>query len=81
MLKSADQQMLATYMLRMRNNDLEIRIVAPLVARNKMKRPHLRYPPSLPMSRGISGGRQVIKVANTSNRGCVCLFYQIETTI
>ena len=28
------------------------------------------------MSRGISGGKQVIKFANTSNRGRVCLFYQ-----
>ena len=34
-----------------------------------------------PMSRGISGGKQVIKFANTSNRGRVCLFYQNETTI
>ena len=25
------------------------------------------------MSRGISGGKQVIKIANTSNRGRVCL--------
>ena len=32
------------------------------------------------MSRGISGGKQVIKFANTSNRGRVCLFYQNETT-
>ena len=28
------------------------------------------------MSRGISGGKQVIKFANTSNQGRVCLFYQ-----
>ena len=28
------------------------------------------------MSRGISGGKQVIKFADTSNRGRVCLFYQ-----
>ena len=28
------------------------------------------------MSRGISEGKQVIKFANTSNRGRVCLFYQ-----
>ena len=28
------------------------------------------------MSRGISGGKQVIKFTNTSNRGRVCLFYQ-----
>ena len=27
------------------------------------------------MSRGISGGKQVIKFVNTSNRGRVCLFY------
>ena len=33
------------------------------------------------MSRGISGGKQVIKFANTGNRGRVCLFYQNETTI
>ena len=26
------------------------------------------------MSRGISGGKQVVKFANTSNRGRVCLF-------
>ena len=26
------------------------------------------------MSRGISGGKQVTKFANTSNRGRVCLF-------
>ena len=26
------------------------------------------------MSRGISGGKQVIKFANTSNHGRVCLF-------
>ena len=32
------------------------------------------------MSRGISGGKQVIKFVNTSNRGRVCLFYQNETT-
>ena len=32
------------------------------------------------MSRGISGGKQVIKFANTSNRGRVCIFYQNETT-
>ena len=32
------------------------------------------------MSRGIAGGKQVIKFANTSNRGRVCLFSQIETT-
>ena len=34
-----------------------------------------------PMSRCISGGKQVIKFANTSNRGRVCLFYQNEATI
>ena len=28
------------------------------------------------MSRGISGGKQVIKFVNTSNRGRVCLLYQ-----
>ena len=28
-----------------------------------------------PMSRGISGGKQVIKFANTSNHCRVCLFY------
>ena len=33
-----------------------------------------------PMSRGISGGKQVIKFASTSNRGRVCLFYHNETT-
>ena len=33
------------------------------------------------MSRGISGGKQVVKFANTSNRGRVCLFCQKETTI
>ena len=32
------------------------------------------------MSRGISGGKQVIKFANTSNRGRVCISYQNETT-
>ena len=32
------------------------------------------------MSRGISGGEQVIKFANTSDRGQVCLYYQNETT-
>ena len=30
------KQMLATYMPRMRNNNLEIRIGAPIVARNKI---------------------------------------------
>ena len=29
------------------------------------------------MSRGLSGGKQVIKFANTSNRGRVCLFKNI----
>ena len=33
----------------------------PLVARNKMRRSYFRYPPSLPVSRNISGGKQVIK--------------------
>ena len=33
------------------------------------------------MSRGISGGKQVIKFANISNRGRVCLFSQNKTTI
>ena len=27
------------------------------------------------MSRGISGGKQVIKLANTSNYGRACLFF------
>ena len=33
------------------------------------------------MSRGISGGKQVIKFANTSSNCRVCLFSQNETTI
>ena len=33
------------------------------------------------MSRGHLGGKQVIKFANTSNRGRVCLFSQKDTTI
>ena len=33
------------------------------------------------MSRGTSRGKQVIKIANTSNHCRVCLFYQNETTI
>ena len=33
------------------------------------------------MSRGISGGKQVIKIADTSNRGRVSLFSQNERTI
>ena len=33
------------------------------------------------MSRGISGGKQVIKFANISNRGRLCLFSQNKTTI
>jgi len=33
------------------------------------------------MSRGISGGKQVIKFANTSNRGRVCLFSQNKLAI
>ena len=33
------------------------------------------------MSRGISGGKQVIKFANTSDRSQVCLYYQNETTM
>ena len=33
------------------------------------------------MSRGISRGKKVIKFANASNRGRVCLFYKNETTI
>ena len=33
------------------------------------------------MSRGISGGKQEIKFANTPNRGRVCLLSQNETTI
>ena len=33
------------------------------------------------MSRVISGGKQVVKFANTGNHGGVCLFYQNETTI
>ena len=33
------------------------------------------------MSRGISGGEQVIKFANTSNRSRVCLSSQNDNTI
>ena len=33
------------------------------------------------MARGISEGKQVMKFANTSNRGRVCLFYRNERTI
>ena len=33
------------------------------------------------MSRGISGGKQVKKIANRINRGPVCLFCQNGTTI
>ena len=33
------------------------------------------------MSRGLSGGKQVIKFANTSNRGRVFLFSQKERTV
>ena len=33
------------------------------------------------MSRGISGGKQVIKFANASNRGRLCLFSQNEMTV
>ena len=33
------------------------------------------------MARGISGGKQVIKIADTSNHGRVCLFSQNESTI
>ena len=33
------------------------------------------------MPRGIPGGKQVIKFANTSNRGGVRVFCQNETTI
>ena len=33
------------------------------------------------LSRGISGGKQVIKFANTSSKCRVCLFSQNETTI
>ena len=33
------------------------------------------------MSRGISGGKQVIKIADTSNHGRVCLLSQNESTI
>ena len=33
------------------------------------------------MSRGLSDGKQVIKFANTSNRGRVFLFSQMERTI
>ena len=33
------------------------------------------------MSRDISGGKQVGKFNNTSNRGGVCLFSQSKTTI
>ena len=34
-----------------------------------------------PMSRVLSGGKQVIKFANTSNLSRVCLFSQKEATI
>ena len=33
------------------------------------------------MSRGISGGNQVIKLVNTRSRCRVCLYSQNETTI
>ena len=33
------------------------------------------------MSRGISGGKQVIKFTNMSNQGRVCLFYKNKTMI
>ena len=53
-------------------------------------RPYSRYPHLCKrfridgikaMSRGISGGKQVIKFANTSNHNGVCLSYQKETPI
>ena len=33
------------------------------------------------MSRGLSGGKQVMTFANTSNPNRICLFSQKETTI
>ena len=41
----------------------------------------LRVDRSKAMSRGISGGKQATKFANTSNRAGVCLFSPKETTI
>ena len=37
-------------------------------------RPYFRIDGIKPMPRGIPGGKQVIKFANTSNRGRVCVF-------
>ena len=41
----------------------------------------LRIDGILAMSGGVSGGKQWMKFANTSNRVRICLFYQNETTI
>ena len=57
---------------------------------NKNNRPYSRYTHPCTHSRidgikvilrGISGGKQVITFANTSNRGRVCFFLSSETTI
>ena len=54
--------MLATYMRRMRNNKLEIRIEGSSCRpKKKRKRPYLRYLSSLPMSSSISAGKLVVK--------------------
>ena len=49
------------------------------VTRHLCKR--FRVDGSKAMPRGISGGKQVTKFANTSNRARVCLFSPNETTI
>ena len=47
---------------------------APLVARNKMKKPYLWYPPSLPVSSSISGGKLVIKSLPTREIAVVFVY-------
>ena len=44
-------------------------------------RPYFRIDGINAMPRGIPGNIQVIKFANTSNRGQVCVFCQNETMI
>ena len=44
-------------------------------------RPYVRIDGIKAMLRGIPRGKQVIKFANTSNRGRVCVFCQNETMI
>ena len=58
-----------------------LRKIIDLIHDTRHLRTHFRNDGIKAMSRGISGGKQKIKFANTRNSGRLCLFSQNETTI